>query len=127
MVGAWILKILAGIALAGFLVVEAGSPVVVRLQLDDVAHDAARAGATVAQQGGSLEQARDAAVAVASTHEARVDTFTVHSDRSVSLTLAKRAPALALDRIGPIAGWWRVEVDATGVGAGRPPPTRGEP
>lgn len=106
-----LVKVGAAVAVVAVLVVDVGSPVVVRLQLDDVAHDAAdRAGRELRRHGerAALAEAR----LVVENRGASLDDFTVNREGRVELTVSKVANAYVLDRIDRLRSWYDVEVDA---------------
>jgi hypothetical protein len=112
-IGGWLLKVIVGIALLGFAVVELGSPLVARAQADDAAHEVAnetsfklRADFTEAtlQQACKDESAkRDVAIVVC--------TFDRPTDE-VRVTVQKHARSFLLDRFGATKDWYDVEASA---------------
>lgn len=113
MISSWLLKVLAGVAMAGFLVFELGTPLVARLQLDDVAHDAADAAGRDLRGGKTVAQARDTAGAIVADRGGRLDGFELRPDGRIHVTISKRAESYVLDRVDQLRSWYQVEVDAT--------------
>jgi hypothetical protein len=111
-VGSWVLKLLVGIALAGLLVYELGSPLVVRLQAEDVAQDAADRAAHVYAVDGDAAAARAEARQVVRDRGARLRRFRISRERRITVTVAKHAPAIVLDRVGALESWYDVRADA---------------
>ena len=117
MIGGWLVKLVVGIAAAGFAVVELGSPIVTRVQLDDVAHDVADEAAGELRSGNAQQAAAHAQQAVAA-RDAVLKEFTVDPEGIVHLTVGRQARSVLLKDWGPLQGWYDVEVSATGAGGG---------
>jgi len=73
----WLVKIAAGVAIAGFLVVELGSPLWTRASLDGTAHDAANDAAHEYFQTHDEAFARQTATKDAEDKGARLDAFSI--------------------------------------------------
>ncbi len=112
MITGWLLKIVVGFALAGFLLVEAGSPLVTRAQLDGVAHDAADSAALDLLDKNDLVRARAVAEGIAAEDEAAVKSFTV-DENGVHVTVERQARSVLFKKIEQLESWYDVEVSAT--------------
>jgi hypothetical protein len=112
----WLVKLVVAIALVGFLVVELGTPLVVRLQLDGTAHDAADSAEAIMRDRGSFDAAKQAAVEVATGESASVDEFSLDEEGHVRVTLHKEAKSYLLKRWGRLKSWYDVRVSAAGEG-----------
>ncbi len=100
----------------GLIVVEAGSPLVTRAQLDETAHDAADTAALQLLQTSDVEQARQAAFEVVTRKEATLKDFAVDGAGGVRVTVEREARSLLLHRWDRTEGWYDVEVSATAKG-----------
>ena len=102
--GSSLLRIVLVLAVVGLLALEAGSIMFARLTVEDTAQRVADEAATVYDDTGSLESAREAA-------EAKLDElddnakivrggFVLRSDGRFNVTVKKRANTLVTDKIG---------------------------
>lgn len=119
MSGHWLTKIVVVMALVGFAVVEVGSPMVTRLQLDGVAHDAADSAAHELFEGPDVERARATAEELAAQRSAGLKDFQVDAQGVVHVTVQRQARSLLLRRWERARGWFDVEVSATSTPRGR--------
>ena len=119
MSGVWLTKIVVVIALAGLAVVEVGSPMVTRVQLDGVAHDAADSAAHELFERPDLERARAAAGALATQQSAGLKDFQVDAQGVVHVTVQREARSLVLRKWQRARSWFDVEVSATATPRGR--------
>lgn len=111
MITGWLLRVVLGIALAGFLVVELGSPLLARAQADDAAHEVAneaafeygRTNSYEGMQGRCREKAADTSVGLVSCELV---------DGRIAVTIEKKARSFLLDRFGPTKKWYRVQASA---------------
>lgn len=112
MITGWLLKIVLGFAIAGLLVVELGSPLVTRAQIDDVAHDVADTAVLDLLSHNDLERARSVAQGIADEKDVVLESFTV-DQRGVRVTVARKAWSLVLDRWERTKSWYEVRVTTT--------------
>ena len=112
MITGWLLKMVLSIALVGFLLVEGGSPLITRAQLDDVAHEAADNAVLELLDSRNEEQARAAAEEVVIEEDAALTGFTI-DQRGVTVTVEREARSFLLKKIGQFESWYDVEVTAT--------------
>ena len=116
MIPTW-LKHLVLLALILFAVVDAGSPLVVRLQLDSTARSAAAAGGrTYLRNDHDIAQAEAAARAEVEGAGAALEHFEVLPDGRINLTVSREADSRLFERISQLDGWYHVEVEATSTG-----------
>ena len=115
MITGWLVKLVLSIVVIGFLAVELGTPLIVRVQLDGTAHDAAdRAGSTM-YDGGSEEAAAAAASEEAASDDAEVIDFSVNDQGRPRVKVRKQANSYLFDKWDPMKGWYEVEASATGA------------
>lgn len=116
MITGWLVKLVVGIALAGFLLVELGTPVIVRTQLDGLAHDAADEAGFAIRDRNSQETAKQAAVDIAAKDDATVEAFAVDDQGRVTVTLRKEARSYLLKKWDRLKGWYDIKKTATSEG-----------
>ena len=113
MITGWLLKIVVGIAVVGFLLVELGSPLVTRGQLDGIAHDAAdNAALHLLDHPDEVEQAKQIAIDLATGKEAALTLFDA-GPQLVTVTVQRDARSLLLKKLKQLESWYDVEVTAT--------------
>ncbi|MCU1451700.1 MAG: hypothetical protein JWP02_3870 [Acidimicrobiales bacterium] len=115
MISSWIVKILVGLALAGLLVVELGSPLLTRATVDGSAHSAADDAAHEMSQSHNQDQARALAEQDAAADGARLEQFGIDDQGTVHVTLSKQARSYVLHNFEPTRDWYNVRVSATAV------------
>ncbi|MEX2659208.1 MAG: hypothetical protein WD232_05905 [Acidimicrobiales bacterium] len=116
MIAGWFKALLlAGLLL--FAAVDLGAPLVVRVQLDKTAGDAAAAGGRTYLRAHSMEQAEAAARIEAEADGASLERFQLQSDGRISLTVVKQARSSLFDRIEQLSTWYEVRVHATSTGS----------
>ncbi len=118
MIGRWLAKVVVVIAVLSVAVLELGSPVVTRLQLDGVAHDSADEAAHELRQSGSPEQARAKAQEVAAGRRAVLESFALDAQGAVHVIVGRQARSLFLGNWEPTRSWYDVKVSATGARGG---------
>lgn len=115
MIPAW----LKGLAFAALLLVAAvdlGTPLVVRVQLDGAASDAAAAGGRAWIRNRDIRAAEEAARVEAAAAGATIERFELLPDGRIGLTLARQVDARLFDRLGQLDSWYAVQVDITSTG-----------
>lgn len=112
MVTSWLVKVVLGIALAGLIVIEVGSPLVARSQADDAAHEIAD---EVAYQLGNsyTQRTLDDTCATEAKKRSVTADCTVNAQRVVHVTAHKKAYSVVLGRLSATKDWYDVKVDAT--------------
>lgn len=112
MIVGWLMKIVLGIAILGLLVVEGGSPLITRAQLDDVAHDAADNAALDLLDKRDPERARMIAEDIVREKDAALTEFRVEPGR-VYVTVQKEARSWVFKRLDQLKDWYDVEVSVS--------------
>lgn len=114
MIFGWVMKILLAVALVGVIGFEAGSPLITRAQVDDVAHAAADRAASEMVATNDQKRARQVADEVVGRNEGMsIDRFAVAPNGSVEVVVSKRAGSLVLRRFSQTADWYDISVTAT--------------
>ena len=111
----WLLKAALAVGLALGLGVELGRPAAARLELHDVAKDAANvAEEDLADHGprASREEARE----VAESHDAKLTAFDLEPGGRVSVRVARHVDPVVLDELDKVEDWYDVEIGATSNG-----------
>jgi hypothetical protein len=106
-------KLVAGIAFAGFAVIELGSPLWTKVQLDATAHDAAHDAASTFVRTNNRDQAYAAALEDATEGGAELDEFFFDSAGVVHVTVSKRARSYLLHNFEQTRDWYDVRLRAT--------------
>jgi hypothetical protein len=115
MITSWIVKIVVGLAVAAFLVVELGSPLLTRATLDGSAHSAADDAAHEMFQSHNQDQAKALALKDATDDGAQLEQFGIDDQGTVHVTLFKQARSYVLHKFEPTRNWYNVRVSATAV------------
>ncbi len=115
MISRWLLKIIIGIAVVGFLLFEFGSPLVTAAILDGQTHDTADAAAHEYFQNHDADRARAVAQQDADGDHAKLDDFRIDEQGTVHVTLSKQAKSYVLHNFGPTKDWYDVRTSATAV------------
>ena len=115
MISSWLFKIVVGIALAGFLVVELGSPLLTRATLDGTAHSAADDAAHEMFQSHDPDKARAIADQDAQNDHAQLQEFSVDEQGTVHVTLYKQAKSYVLHNFEPTRDWYNIRASASAV------------
>lgn len=116
MIAGWLIKLIVSIAVVGFLGIELGTPLIVRTQLDGLAHDAADTAGAIVRDRGSEADARAAAENLAAKDDATVEEFVVDQQERVTVTLRKQANSYLLKKWDPLKGWYDIKKSATSEG-----------
>lgn len=103
-VGGWLIRLAAIMAVVGFLGYEAVSAGVTAVSVDGSARDVARAAATAYRDSGQSKDAADTAAAVqAEASGVTVESLVIEDD-VVVVTVNDRAPTLVIHEIGFLSG-----------------------
>lgn len=116
MIPAWLRNMVLA-ALVLFLLVDLGAPLVIRVQLDAAANDAAAASGRTYLRDGGLTEAEAAARAEAAGAGADLETFEVLPDGRIHLALTRQAPSRVFDRVSQLDSWYAVRTEATSTGS----------
>ena len=119
MITGWLFKLVLSLAVIGFLAVEAGSPVIVRAQVDGAAHDAADAAAAELLHARNADTARAVAEQEAADEGATLDAFEIDGQGVVHVTLVKEARSVLFKKWSKLANWYRVRISVTSAGRGK--------
>ena len=113
MIGGWLVKVIVGIALLGFAVVELGSPLVARAQADDAAHEVANEASFRLRDNFTDPTLQAACQEEAAKHsvEIAVCTFDRETDQ-VQVTVTKEARSFLLAKFDATKDWYTVEASA---------------
>ena len=111
----WLLKAALAVGLAAGLAVELGRPAAARLELHDIARDAAN----VAEEGLDLSgrrASREEARQVAEQSGAQLVDFDVRQGGRVEVRVARHVEPVVLDQLEAVRTWFDVESAATSNG-----------
>jgi hypothetical protein len=106
-------KIAVVVASAGFALIELGSPLWTRAQLDGTAHDAADDAARMFVRTNSREAAYAAALEDVTERGARLDDLFFDEAGTVHVTVSKRAWSYLLDNFEQTRDWYDVRLSAS--------------
>ena len=113
MIGGWLLKVIIGIAVIGFAVVELGSPLVAKAQADDAAHEVADEASFRIRDDFTEAAMKDACTTEAAKHDVTVTVCDFDTkSQEVVVTVTKHARSFLLDKFGPTKDWYDVEASA---------------
>ena len=112
MISRFLAKVVLGIAATGFVAFELGAPLIVRVQLDGVAHDAADESARTLAKSRNAAEARVTAEQIALDREASLRSFEVDTAETVNVTVAREAPSIVMKKLDPVKSWYDVSVAA---------------
>lgn len=116
MITGWLVKLVLGVAVFGFLAVEVATPVIVRVQLDGTAHEVADEAGIILRDRGAEAAAEEVAVNGAALHDAELVSFEVDKDGKAKITLRKQAKSYLLKKVEQFESWYDVRVTATSEG-----------
>ena len=113
MIGGWLVKVIVGIAVLGFAVIELGSPLVARAQADDAAHEVANE-ASFRLRDNDTQATLDAACAEeAADQSVDVVKCEINDKNAIFVEVHKDARSFLLDRFGVTKDWYDVTASAT--------------
>lgn len=115
MISRFLVKVVLVIVVLGVAVVELGSPLVTRVQLDGAASDAADDAAYTLFQTRNPSQARATAEQVVAGREATMEDFHVDSAGTVHVTVRREARSFLLKNWDRVKSWYDVRVTASAV------------
>lgn len=113
MISGWLVKVVLGIALLGFAALELGSPLIVRAQADEAAHEVANEAAFRLRDNYTQQTLESTCAEEADKRDVTITECTVNASREVMVTVAKEAKSYLLHRVPALAGWYDVEASAT--------------
>lgn len=111
----WLSRVVVVLALLGIVAFDALSVGIARVSAEDDAGAAARAASEAWRERADVQQAYEAAVAVATEHGEQIapDDFRIEADGTVHLTVTRTATTLVLYRVGPLAKY--ADISAAGT------------
>ena len=113
MIGGWLIKVIVGIAVIGFAVVELGSPLVARAQADDAAHEVANETSFRIRDDFTEKAMQDACTTEAADHDVTVTQCEFDTaSNEVVVTVTKHARSFLLDKFDVTKDWYDVEASA---------------
>jgi len=112
-IAGWLVKVLVGIALVGFVVVELGSPLVARAQADDAAHEVANEAAFRLRDQNTQQTLDDACAAEAVEQSVAVVTCGINAKDEIEVKVTKQARSFLLDKFDQTKKWYIAEATAT--------------
>jgi Flp pilus assembly protein TadG len=115
MISGWLIKIAVAVAIAGFLVVELGSPLLARATLDNTAHQAADDSARELLATHDQQRAANVADQDARDDHAHLDTWDIDAQGAVHVTLSKEAKSYVLHNFKPTRDWYHVRASASAI------------
>lgn len=113
MIAGWLVKVIVGIAVTGFLVIELGSPLVARAQADDAAHEVANEAAFRLRDTNTQQTLDDACAAEASEQSVAIVTCGINEKNEIEVTVTKKARSFLLDKFEQTKKWYVAEATAT--------------
>jgi hypothetical protein len=112
-IGGWLVKVIVGIALLGFAVVELGSPFVARAQADDAAHEIANEASFQLGKNFSEETLQSSCTMEADKHDVSITTCTYDQPTNmVHVTVTKEARSFLLAKFDATKDWYIVDASA---------------
>lgn len=113
MIGGWLVKVVVGLALLAFVVVELGSPLVARAQADDAAHEVANEAAFRLRDEATQQALDEACSSESEKQSVQMVSCGINEANEVEVTVTKQARSLLLSRFQPFEKWYRAEATAT--------------
>jgi hypothetical protein len=112
-IGGWLIKVIVGIAVVGFAVVELGSPLVARAQADDAAHEVANEASFRIRDDFTNDAMKEACTTEAAKHDVTVTVCDFDAQtQEVVVTVTKHARSFLLDKFDVTKDWYDVEASA---------------
>jgi hypothetical protein len=113
-ISSWLLKVVLGIAFAGLLALELGSPLVAKAQADSAAHDVADEVAFRLPNLRTEPEFQQACKEEAEKRSVKLLKCTVDpSTRNVTATIQKEALSIVLKNVSVTKDWYFAKVTAT--------------
>lgn len=120
MITGWLLKIVIVIVLLGGALIEVGSPIITRAQVDGAAHDAADDAAADYLQRHDVDAARAVAQADADKEHATIEVFEVDEPTgTVKVKLFRQSRSFLLKKFSQTRKFTEIRVTATSTGPGK--------
>ena len=109
MISGWLVKIVLVIGLGGFVILDAGSPLIVKAQTDDIAHQAADDSAFEFLQSHNPDSAKAIAVQVASDKRAELTDFSIDEAGATHVIVVKEARSVLFKKWKRLRSWYHVK------------------
>lgn len=115
MISGWLIKVVVGIALAGFIVIEIGSPLLKKAELDDAAHRAADEAALEFFDNKQIEAAKQTCAQVALEEDVNLDHCDLNAEGLIAVTVSDTARSFLFGKIDATKKFYEVKAEATAV------------
>jgi len=113
-VSSWLVKVILGIALVGIAVIELGSPLVAKAQLDGAAHEVADEAALLVRPTTTQSDIEERCEELAATRSVEIVSCTLNRDKTVVTVMArKEARSLILKNVGATEDWYDQTITVT--------------
>lgn len=113
MISGWLVKVVVGIAVAGFLIIEIGSPLLKKAELDDAAHRAADEAALEFLDTRNIETARQTCAEIASEEDVDLDKCDLDSNGHIAVRVSDTARSFLFGKIDATKKFYEVDAEAT--------------
>ena len=113
MISGWLIKVLVGIALIGFLIIELGSPLIARAQADDAAHEVANEVAFSLKSDFRQTTLDSTCADQAKQHNVTADCTYDRGRNVVDVKVTKQAKSFLFVKINALKGWYNVKASAS--------------
>ena len=113
MVGGWLLKVVLGIALVGFLVIEGGSPLIAQAQADDAVQEIAVEAAFQFSRTTTVEGMQQRCEELAAKKDVTIENCGFDEAGNISVTVTKQARSVLLKNLSPTKDWYVRRASAT--------------
>jgi hypothetical protein len=114
-ISGWLIKVVVGIALAGFLVIEIGSPLLKKAELDDAAHRAADEAALEYFDRKNIEAAKEICAEVAADEDVTLDHCDLDANGQIAVKVSDTARSFLFGKIDATKDFYEVDAEATAV------------
>lgn len=112
MITGWLMKVVLGLALFGFAVIELGSPLVARAQADDAAQEVATEAAFQLGRSNDVNLLVTQCSETAAKKDVTVDRCEIDAEGKVAVTVTKKARSFLLHRFSVTKDWYAVQASA---------------
>lgn len=113
MISGWLIKVVVGIALAGFLVIEVGSPLLKKAELDDAANRAADEAALEFVDSRNIEAARQVCASIATSEGVNLDKCDLDAAGNIAVEVSDTARSFLFGKISATKKFYDVSAEAS--------------